>query len=168
MSACIALLAARPAAAVPQGSPGAAEALTVCHSAADLSGDARDALLARAADLAQAAIKADGTDALGHYAMVCVLGKQLENGGVGVGQLVGVYRLRRALDETLALAPDDADTLTAKGALLVRLPRLLGGDRAEAAALLRRALVAEPENGTAKCYLAAAERGDGEAADPHC
>ena len=99
--------------------------------------------------------------------MVCNIGKQLENGGAGFGQLVGLYRLRRALDKTLELAPDDADTLTAKGALLVRLPRFLGGDPAEAAVLLRRALVAEPENGTAKCYLAAAERGSADA-DPHC
>jgi hypothetical protein len=94
----------------------------------------------------------------------------MENGGAGIGQLVGLFRLRRALDKTLDLAPDDADTLTAKGALLVRLPKLLGGDPGEAAVLLRRALVAEPENGTAKCYLAAAERarGGADTADPHC
>ncbi len=161
-----AVLAATPAAAVPPGSPGAAEALATCHRASDLTGDARDELVARSLELAEAAIRADEHDALGHYAMICAIGKQLEDGGVGLGQLVGVYRLRRAMDKTLELAPDDADTLTAKGALLVRLPRLLGGDRREGAALLRRALVVEPENGTARCYLAAAERDD--AADPHC
>jgi hypothetical protein len=161
-----ALLAAAPATAVPPGSPAAAEALAVCHRASDLSGEARAELLARSVELAEAAAKANERDALAHSAMICAFGKQLEVGGAGIGQLVGLYRLRRAIDKTLELAPDDADTLTAKGALLVRLPRLLGGDRAEAAALLRRALVVEPENGTAKCYLAAAERGGGN--DPHC
>jgi len=153
----------------PSGSAAAAEALAVCHRAADLTGAEREAMLARGLELAEAAVDANEHDALGHFAMVCNLGKQMEN-GAGIGQLVGLFRLRRALDKTLDLAPDDADTLTAKGALLVRLPRLLGGDPAEAALLLRRALAAEPENGTAKCYLAAAERaaGGGDAADPHC
>jgi len=159
---------AMPAAAVPPGSSAAAEALAMCHRASELNGDEQAELLARSLDLARAAVQADERDALGHYAMVCVIGKQLENGGSGIGQLIGVYRLRRALDATLELAPNDADTLTAKGALLVRLPRLLGGDPAEAAVLLRRALVAEPDNGTAKCYLAAAERGGADTADPHC
>jgi len=164
--ATAAVLAAVPATAVPPGSPAAAEALAVCHRAADLSGDERDELLARSVELAKAAAEANERDALAHYAMICAIGKQLEIGGAGIGQLVGLYRLRRAIDKTLELAPDDADTLTAKGALLVRLPRLLGGDRAEAAVLLRRALVAEPDNGTAKCYLAVAERGGAD--DPHC
>jgi len=168
MLGVIALLVAVPARAVPEGSPAAAEALATCHRAADLTGDARDELLVRSLDLAKAAVAANERDALGHYAMVCTIGKQLETGGAGFGQLVGLYRLRRALDKTLELAPNDADTLTAKGALLVRLPRLLGGDPAEAAVLLRRALVAEPENGTAKCYLAAAEHGSADAGDPHC
>jgi Flp pilus assembly protein TadD len=37
--------------------------------------------------------------------------------------------------------------------LLLRLPRLFGGDPQEAEDLLRRAVAAEPDNGTALCYL---------------
>ena len=67
-----------------------------------------------------------------------------------------VRRLRHEIDATIELAPADADALATKGALLLRLPRWFGGDPTEAEALLRRALVSEPDNGTARCYLAKA------------
>jgi hypothetical protein len=54
---------------------------------------------------------------------------------------------------TLALAPNDAEALAAKGALLIRLPRWLGGDRREAELWLRRALAVDPANATARTYL---------------
>ncbi len=157
--------------AVPPGSATAGDALEACHRAEELSGDERRELLARGLALAEAAVDADEHDARAHFAAVCNLGKQMETAGMGLGQLVDLYRLRRELDATLALAPDDADALTAKGALLLRLPRMIGGDPATAATLLRRALVSEPDNGTARCYLAAAvarSEGHGEESDPHC
>jgi Flp pilus assembly protein TadD len=45
--------------------------------------------------------------------------------------------------------------------LLLRLPRWVGGDAAQAEALLRRALISEPDNGTARCYLGKALRARG-------
>jgi Tfp pilus assembly protein PilF len=80
---------------------------------------------------------------------------------LGLSSLVKFHRVRRELDITLALAPDDADALAAEGAMLLETPRLFGGDPAMAEALLRRALEIEPDNPTTRRYLAAAltERG---------
>jgi thioredoxin-like negative regulator of GroEL len=169
----VAVLVASSAAAVPPGSHAAAESLALCNRADSLLGDEREQLLARGMALAEGALSADALDARAHFAAVCNLGKQMEAAGIGLGQLVSLRRLRRELDATLELAPGDADTLVAKGALLLHLPRLLGGDVAEAEGLLRRALAAEPDNGTARCYLAQAlsARGaedEARALAPHC
>jgi len=167
------LLAARPAAAVPVGSSAAAESLATCEHADDLSGDARAQALARGMTLAEVAAAANPNDGLAHFATVCNLGKQMEMAGIGLGQFLSLRRLRRELDAALDLAPGDADVLATKGALLLNLPRLFGGDAAEAETLLRRALVAEPDNNTARCYLGRAlnARGAADEARPlllHC
>ena len=167
------LLAGGPAVAVPPGSSTAGEALSLCEGADNLIGDERDQALARGMTLAEEALAADPHDARAHFAKVCNLGKQMESAGIGIGQLVSLRHLRNELDTTLALAPDDADAMVAKGALLLQLPRLFGGDAAQAEDLLRRALAAEPENGTARCYLAQAltARGaqdEAKALAPHC
>jgi hypothetical protein len=148
-----ALLLTGPARAVPPGSSTAAAAIALCEEADGLSGAQRSAALARGMALAEQALAADEHDGRAHFATVCNLGKQMEADGIGFGQLFKLRRLRRSLDAALAASPDDADALAAKGALLLRLPRWFGGDRAEAERLLRRAVAAEPENGTARCYL---------------
>lgn len=156
MALAMAAAGAGRAAAVPPGSVAATEALAICEGIDAVPIAKRPAALARGVAIAEAAVNADHRDARAHYALVCNLGKKMEAEGFGLGQLVGIFRLRRALDVALALAPNDADTLTAKGALLLRLPRFLGGDAAEAEVLLRRAVTAEPDNRTAQCYLEAA------------
>lgn len=166
------LLIAGPVAAAPAGSDAAAESRALCQQADVLTGEARAQALARGMALAEGAREANDGDALAHFALACNLGKQMEESSLG-GQLMRLPRLRRELDAALVLAPDDADALTAKGALLVRLPRLLGGDLREAEQLLRRALAAEPDNDTARCYLAEAltalgAADDARALDAHC
>jgi hypothetical protein len=106
--------------------------------------------------LAERALAADARDARAHFAAVCNLGKLMEIEGLGIGQLFSLRRLKRELDTALELAPGDADALVAKGALLLNLPRLLGGDVDEAEHVLRRAVAAEPDNDEARCYLAQA------------
>jgi hypothetical protein len=168
------LLVARPVAAEPSGSRAAAESLSWCKRADAMSGDERDAALARGMALAEGALAVNERDALAHFATVCNLGKQMQADGLGLSQLVRLRRLRREMDATIELAPADADALAAKGVLLLRLPRWFGGDVAEAEELLRRALVSEPENDTARCYLAqalSARGADDEARavqPPHC
>jgi Flp pilus assembly protein TadD len=167
------LLIAAAAQAVPPGSTTAAESLVQCERANGLSGEPRKQALARGMALAEQALAADDHDARAYYATVCNLGKQMEDAGLGIGQLVSLQRLRRSMDAAIALAPGDSDALVAKAALLLELPRLLGGDAAAAEELLRRALAAEPDNNTARCYLARAltQRGaadEARALSAHC
>jgi tetratricopeptide (TPR) repeat protein len=144
--------------AVPPGSSTASASFALCEEADTLSGEERTAALARGMALAEQALAADEHDGRAHFAIVCNLGKQMQAEGIGFSQLFKLRRLRRSADAALAAAPGDADALAAKGALLLRLPRWLGGDVAEAERLLRRAVAAEPENGTARCYLSQALR----------
>ena len=127
--------------------------LALCAAADQLAPAERPPVLARGLDLADAALALDHRSARAHFAVVYNLGKATSLDGIGFDTFRSVYRLQREVDVTLALAPDDADALTAKGALLMRLPRWLGGDRSEAKRWLRRALVVDPQNVTARAYL---------------
>jgi hypothetical protein len=149
------LLLARPVGAEPIGSARAKEALVACDQAEELSGADQRAALTRGLQLADAAIAADDGDAKAHFAAFCNLGKRLRLDGVGFSTWTNYRRLRRELDATLALAPDDPDALAGKGALLLHLPRPLGGDAVEGERLLRRALEIEPDNRAARRHLAA-------------
>jgi cytochrome c-type biogenesis protein CcmH/NrfG len=59
----------------------------------------------------------------------------------------------------MALAPDDPDILTAKGAFLIELPRYLGGDAEQGRALLRAAVAKDPHDKAAQRYLSRADTG---------
>jgi len=156
--AAVVCVAATRAAAVPPGSAAATEALRHCNAVDRLPDADRDATLARGVAIAEAAVAADASDALGHFALVCLLGKRMERAGLSLWQLSDLRRLKGCLDRTLSLAPGDGDALMAKGALLLGLPRLLGGDATEAERLLREAVAAQPDNDEARCYLDEARR----------
>jgi hypothetical protein len=162
----VALAAPHGAAAAPAGSPAAIAALDLCDAVDDMPEAERDAALERGLAMAEAAAAADPGDARAHFAQACHLGKRMERAGISWRQITDLRRLRRELDRTLDLAPGDADALLAKGAMLLKLPRLLGGDAAAAEALLQRALAAEPDNTAARCYLAEARRTRGVAVEP--
>lgn len=166
----VAVVLPRLAAAVPPGTPQSIAALKLCNAVEDMADGERDAALERGLAMAEAAVAADERDARAHFALVCHLGKRMERAGFSLRQLVDLRRLRREMDVTLELAPGDADALLAKGALLLKLPRLLGGDTAEAEALLQQALVAEPDNTRVRCFLAEAQRERGVAVEspPGC
>ncbi len=132
----------------------AAEAIALCAAADTLPHDARLPVLERGLAVAESAVALDDRSPRAHQAIVCNLGKATGLGGVGLGTWRTVRRLRDEIDVTLALAPDDPEALAAKGALLVRLPRWLGGDPEEARHWLRRALAMDPTNATARAYLA--------------
>lgn len=129
------------------------ESLMLCAAADQLPPEQRLAALARGLDLADTALALDERSARAHFAVVCSLGKATALGRAGFGTMKAVYRLRREIDITLTLAPGHAEAMAAKGALLMKLPRWLGGDRREAEHWLRRALAADPLNATARAYL---------------
>jgi tetratricopeptide (TPR) repeat protein len=138
-------LAAAATAADPPGTPASREALALCHRAGDAPEAEQVGLLNRALALAEGAVAADEHDALAHFAVFCSLGGRMRRAGVALSALVDLRRLRREVDRTLELAPDFADALAGKGALLADSPRLLGGDPAAAEPLLRRALEIDPD-----------------------
>jgi tetratricopeptide (TPR) repeat protein len=149
------VLASSPrAGAVPPGSADAAGSLALCRTAETLAGAEGDALLTRGLALAEQALDANPGDALGHFALFCNLGRRVQATGLGFTTGFAVFRAIRALDAALALAPDDVDVVTAKGVLLLQLPRLLGGDVARAEEWLRRALAIDPHHTLARRYLA--------------
>ena len=129
------------------------DALALCAAADRVSPDTRLPMLARGLDLAEAAVALDDRSAEAHFAVVCNLGKATSLARVGFGTFGAVDRLRQEIDVTLTLAPNHAEALAAKGALLIKLPRWLGGDRDEAEVWLRRALKVDPSNATARAYL---------------
>lgn len=152
----LAMLLAASAAAEPPGSPAAKESLQLCDRVDELPTADQLIVLARGLAIAERAVAADHNDAKAHFALVCNLGKQIQVSRIGFSSWFHFQRLRRELNATLALAPDDADALAAQGALLLHLPRLLGGDATEAERLLRRALEIEPDNSAGRRYLAEA------------
>lgn len=152
----LALAPSLPVRAEPAGSATAKESLVVCGQVDELSAADKPIALARGLQLAEDAVAADDHDAKAHFALFCNLGKQMQVTGISFRSWSNFRRLRRELDTTLALAPNDPDALAAKGALLLHLPRLLGGDAVESERLLRQALAVEPDNGPARRYLAEA------------
>jgi tetratricopeptide (TPR) repeat protein len=86
----------------------------------------------------------------------------MERAGIGLAALSRLRRLRQEVDRTLELAPDFADAIYGKGALLLETPRLLGGDPMEGERLLRRALTVEPDYLSPRLRLAGVllDRGD--------
>jgi tetratricopeptide (TPR) repeat protein len=128
-------------------------AIVLCNRADRLTADARPRVLRRGLGLAERAIKRDGTVGRAHFAVFCTLGKLVDLEGVGWRTVGSVRQVRRAIERALALAPDDVDVLVGKGALLLRLPRLLGGDQREAERYLARALEIDPHHVAGRSYL---------------
>ncbi len=154
-TAIVALLAIAvvPAGAMPPGSPRAMDAFALCELAEKQGDDARVEFLTRGISLAQAAVDADERDALGQFALFCNLGRHIKAVGLNIAVPFETLRALRALDATLALAPDDPDVIAAKGAVLIELPWILGGDTARGEQWLRRALALDPQNVVARWYL---------------
>jgi hypothetical protein len=142
----------------------AAAAVTLCDRADRLAAESRADTLRRGLVLAERAIERDEAVARGHFAVFCTLGKLADGQGIGWRTLASVRRVRDAIERAVALAPDDVDALVGKGALLLRLPRLLGGDRVEAERCLRRAVQIDPWHPAARSYLAQVATPDSPAA----
>jgi hypothetical protein len=130
--------------------------LVLCDQVDGLPAADKPVALTHALQLAENAVGADNHDAKAHFALFCNLGKQMQVTGLSFSSWSNFRRLQHELDTTLALAPKDPDALAAKGALLLHLPRLLGGDAVEGERLLRLALDIEPDNSAARRYLAEA------------
>ncbi len=104
--------------------------------------------------LGQQAVAEHENSADAHFALFCNMGELMRLDGESITSVLSLRRLMSELDRTLALNPDHAPALAAKGTLLVRLPRLLGGDVHQGEAMLRKALVYDPTAVSARLALA--------------
>jgi tetratricopeptide (TPR) repeat protein len=128
----------------------------------------------RGRELAEQAVEQYGDDAAAHFALFCNLGRLVEMDiAAGLANPLGLARavreskrVRREVDRAIELQPDYTDALAAKGAMLVRLPQLLGGDPRQGEALLHRVLVLQPAAVRTRMELARVydDRGDRERA----
>jgi hypothetical protein len=148
------------------GTPLAREAVTLCLDAAQASESEREAMLERGLATAERAVAEHPDDAKAHFAVFCNLGRKLEDDGATLAGVANVKRLQSEIDRALAIEPNFVDAIAAKGAFLVQLPSLLGGDEDEGLRLLRHAVELAPNHPPARLELAKAlaEKGDKQAA----
>jgi len=116
--------------------------------------EARKAHFDRGQALAERAVALDDNSADAHFALFCNLGELMRLDGENLSQIFQLRRLMAEVDRTLELNPNHVDAMAAKGTLLVRLPRLLGGDSARGEAMLREVLARDPNAFTTRLALA--------------
>ena len=133
----------------------AGEAIRLCEEAQQADATTRDRMLERGLELAEAAVAADEHDARAHFGLFCVQARQVEAAGLSLGSMFIVRRLHRTVNRSLELNPDYVDALVAKAGMLRRLPRLFGGDQAEARRCLERALALDPFHPVVRRYAVA-------------
>jgi tetratricopeptide (TPR) repeat protein len=138
--------------AVALGSPPAArqeEARSLAEQAFAASKEADrleagwEAAYDRGFALANQAIALDPGFADAYYAAFLNLGRKSERGGIRL-QMGNLSQLKTLLDRTLELDPGHAHAWEAKGEMLVRLPRLMGGSPTEGERALRRSAELAP------------------------
>jgi hypothetical protein len=105
--------------------------------------------------LAERAVAANEQSADAHFSLFCNLGEKMRiDGEASVSSVLGFRRMMNELQRTLELAPEHLDALSAKGTFLVRLPLLLGGDKAQGEHILRNVIQREPRSVNARLSLA--------------
>ncbi|HEV7734727.1 MAG TPA: hypothetical protein VGR62_21320 [Candidatus Binatia bacterium] len=138
----------------PVGSPTAQEAVARCFDADRLPESTRREALDHGLALAERAVAESPDDAVAHFAAFCLRGKRVDLDGLSLRLLGEIRLVRQDIDRALALAPDWPAALAGKGAILLTLPRLLGGDATEGERLLRRAIALDPASSSARDTLA--------------
>jgi len=131
----------------------AADAVALCMQADTVERAERAPLLRRGLALAEEAVVADEENARAHFAVFCTLGKLVDLDGLGWRTLGTAVRVRREVERAVALDPTDVDALVGKGVLLLRLPRMLGGDFDQGVLCLERALRLDPWHAEARAQL---------------
>ncbi len=163
LTAAAALSLSQLATASQSASDVAARAMQECGQGQEAaSRDARKQHFERGEVLATQAVALDDTNAAAHFAVVCNLGELLRLDGEKLTSVLGLRRLLAEVDRTLQLDPNHLGAMATKGGLLVRLPRMFGGDATEGERLLREVVKRDDRAVTSRITLAKAcvDRGD--------
>lgn len=104
--------------------------------------------------LGEQAVAADENSADAHFALFCNLGELLRIDGESLTSVFGLRRMMNELDRALEINPAHIDALSAKGALLVKLPGFLGGDSEKGEQLLQQVVKQAPRSVNARLALA--------------
>jgi len=141
----------------------ASQALQECvrgQSAGDRT--TRKAHYERGEALAERAIALDDRIAEAHFGVVCNLGELLRLDGEKLTSVFSLRRLLSEIDKTLNLDPGHVPAMATKGNLLVRLPRMLGGNPTEGERLLREVVRRDQLAVTSRITLARVYDGRGQ------
>ena len=112
--------------------------------------------------LGEQAVALDDRSADAHFALFCNLGELMRiDGELSLTSVMGFRRMMNELDRTLEIAPDHLDAMSAKGAFLLRLPSLRGGNREKGEKLLQYVLLKSPQSVNARLSLAKSYCADG-------
>src|SRR5213593_1412532 len=95
--------------------------------------------------LGDRAVALDDQSAEAHFAVFCNMGELMRLDGEPLSCVFQIRRLTAEIDRTLELNPEYTEAMAAKGILLIRLPRLLGGNAQKGETLLRRVLQKDPD-----------------------
>jgi tetratricopeptide (TPR) repeat protein len=156
MTALTGLLAFAPAASATEAGPGLAQqSLAQCKRGRLAKARAsRERHFATGIALAKRSLELNEASADGHFARFCNKGELARIEGESIGALVALSGLMADLDRTLELEPDHVEALASKGIMLIRLPRLFGGDATQGEAILRRVLILDPLAVSSRLVLA--------------
>jgi hypothetical protein len=131
------------------------QALQQCEEGRAATGrEARLAHFEQGQALGEQAIASDEQSADAHFSLFCNLGELLRIDGESLTSVFGFRRMMNELDRALEIDPAHIDGLSAKGALLVKLPGLLGGDSEKGEQLLQYVIKRAPKAVNARLALA--------------
>ena len=144
-----------PSSAQESGDRLAKQALEECHRGR-LATDrgTRHAHFQQGQVFGERAVEANEGNADAHFALFCNLGELLRIDGESFTSLFGLRRMMNELDRALEINPAHIDALSAKGTLLVKLPKILGGDAEKGEALLEHVVSRAPKAVNARLSLA--------------
>jgi tetratricopeptide (TPR) repeat protein len=159
-AALAALVVCGPVRATETGRGLAVQSLSECKEGrAAKDRESREQHFKSGIDLAERALAMNEASPDAHFARFCNKGELARLDGESLTALVNLSGLMADLDRTLELNPNHAEALASKGIMLIRLPRLFGGDADKGEAMLRRVLELDPQAVSTRLVLA--ERCDG-------
>ena len=161
--AALAVLSANAVAAQESAADLAAKALRECEAGRELKDrDARKARFDAGQAIAERAVALDDNSAAAHFSLFCNIGELMRIDGESLRSVFALRRMMAELDRTLELDPGHVDAMASKGTLLIRLPRILGGDAQKGEAMLRDVIRLDPSAFNSRLTLARAcnARGD--------